>query len=411
MTQWYFPFADNNGDRTYNDADFAKFFSSLFTTGIFANVGDALQVTQSSSLGMRVTIGSGAAIINGRQYFNTEATSLDIAPASALQDRLDKIFVRLDLAARTIGIVYNQGNREPERTELVYELQIAAISVKQNATNIHNSDINDTRSDSNYAGYSSPFEKVPVDGLVSQYEDKLNSFYLDSQSDFQTWFTNLQDQLDDNQAANLQHQIDTLTAALDTKANDSDVLHTTGDESFQGNKTFTNGVVQADALVAEQTLTVNGTASVENLEVSGYADIFGPLTAKGDFWANGSVNGDSRKLNTVYNPSATFSFVASFNNSGANSSVVRVKNGWVYHYVSVQVTGTINLDAQTQVGTISGIPMPWGSANAYAPVIDISGGTNVGFVGYSPDGKIYLNMNSGTSLKNDYLSWVLIYPY
>lgn len=38
--------------------------------------------------------------------------------------------------------------------------------------------------------------------------------------------------------------------------------------------------------------------------------MFGPLTAKGDFWVNRSWNGENRKLNTVYNTDPQISYNA-----------------------------------------------------------------------------------------------------
>ena len=83
MGEWAFPFADVDGDRMYSDTDFSTFYAHLFTNGVFATVGTALQIRESASLGMRIRVGSGGATINGRQYLNTEESEMTI-PIAAL---------------------------------------------------------------------------------------------------------------------------------------------------------------------------------------------------------------------------------------------------------------------------------------------------------------------------------------
>ncbi|MEQ7060867.1 pyocin knob domain-containing protein, partial [Lactococcus petauri] len=89
------------------------------------------------------------------------------------------------------------------RNDILFELQLATISVKMNATQITNADITDMRSDSTVCGWSTPFDNINVDGIVDQY----TSIFEQADSDFKSWFQNLKNQLDDNQAANLQNQI------------------------------------------------------------------------------------------------------------------------------------------------------------------------------------------------------------
>lgn len=208
MTQWAFPFADNNGDRAYSDSDFSKFFSALFNTGIFMNVGTALQITQSVTPNMRVNIGKGAAIINGRIYFNNDATALNIPVASSIQDRTDSVAVQLDLSKRTIEIIYKQSDTSVTRNDTVYELQIATIFVAKNATAITAANITDKRGISSVCGYASPFQNVPVDGLVNQFTDMLNQFLNGSKQQFSDWFASIKGKLGDSPATNLQKQID-----------------------------------------------------------------------------------------------------------------------------------------------------------------------------------------------------------
>lgn len=230
MAQWSFPFPDVNGDREYSDDDFALFYDHLFTNGVFLTVGNALQVTAASSASMNVIVKNGAAIINGRQYFNSDVLAIEVPIASSTQNRVDSVVLRMDITARQITLAYKQASVSVERTSEIWELQLATISVPANSVSVSGSQITDKRSDESVCGYSSPYEKVSVSGLEQQYQAMLQQIFetfesdaatnqsnleqllTDQQALFQNWLSNLQNQLDENQAGNLQNQIDKLTA-------------------------------------------------------------------------------------------------------------------------------------------------------------------------------------------------------
>jgi len=233
MTQWSFPMLSVDGDRGSNHTDFANFYKNLFSNGVALMVGEALRVKSSPGGGMRLVVSSGASIINGYQYQNTEDFALQVPVASSTQDRIDSVVIRHDVSAREIIIAYKQGNIDVERTDLIWELQLATVGIGKNTVNIFAENINDKRSDEVACGYSSPYEEVSVSGLESKYNSMLqntfnefsssadtNKSYLaqlltDQQTTFQTWLTNLQNQLDTNQAGNLQNQLNLLTASED----------------------------------------------------------------------------------------------------------------------------------------------------------------------------------------------------
>lgn len=234
MAQWAFPFQDVGGDRTYSDADFAYFFENLFTNGVFMTVGKALQVTATRTPSMRVAIQAGAANINGRQFMNTAEEFLDAAIASKTQSRIDSVVLQLDLQNRLIQFVYKENAVNVVRNDYIWELQLSTINVPQNASAITPSMITDTRADDSVCGYASPFEKVDVSGLEEQYRDMLQMIFdkakedaaankeaqeepiRQNQSWFQEWFDKLETNLSDDVAANLQSQINKLSAHKDS---------------------------------------------------------------------------------------------------------------------------------------------------------------------------------------------------
>lgn len=234
MAQWSFPFPDVGGDRMYSDDDFAKYYSFLYNTGVFMPVGDALLVKSSPTQGMRVIISTGAAGINGRFYFNSEDLALDVPVASTTQDRIDSVVLRLDMAARMVTLAYKTNSTTVVRTDLVYELQLARVGVKRNASGITSADIEDIRANQQFCGYVTPHYEVPVSGMEAQYQAMLQSVFELFESDaednknnliqmlndqealYQSWLQGLQDELTENQAVNLQNQITKLKADQET---------------------------------------------------------------------------------------------------------------------------------------------------------------------------------------------------
>ena len=234
MTQYSFPWNDVHGDRLYDADDFMRFFAAFLKTGVVMSYKGGLRV-RSAQDGMNIQVGSGSAVIEGSSYLNDADIGIQVNVASSIQDRVDSIVLRMDKNARTTQLFYKPGDTTVARNDTTYELQLAKISVKTNATQITDADITDMRSDFTVCGWSTPFDNINVDGIVDQYKE----IFEQKDLEFQAWFKNLKKQLDDNQASNLQNQIDNLGSE---KANDHEVVHKTGDESIAGKKTFTGDV-------------------------------------------------------------------------------------------------------------------------------------------------------------------------
>lgn len=209
MTQYSFPWNDVNGDRLYDADDFMRFFAAFLKTGVVMSFKDGLRV-RSAQNGMNIQVGGGSAVIGGGSYLNDENIAIQVNVASSVQNRTDSVVLRMDKNARNTYLYYKPSDTTVVRNDILFELQLATISVKMNATQITDADITDMRSDSTVCGWSTPFDNINVDGIVDQY----TSIFEQADSDFKSWFQNLKNQLDDNQAANLQNQIDTINGVI-----------------------------------------------------------------------------------------------------------------------------------------------------------------------------------------------------
>lgn len=209
MTQYSFPWNDVNGDRLYDAEDFMRFFAAFLKTGVVMSFKEGLRV-RSAQNGMNIQVGGGSAVIGGGSYLNDENIAIQVNVASSVQNRTDSVVLRMDKNARDTYLYYKPSDTTVVRNDILFELQLATISVKMNATQITDADITDMRSDSTVCGWSTPFDNINVDGIVDQYKD----IFERADTDFQAWFQNLKNQLDDNQASNLQNQIDTINGVI-----------------------------------------------------------------------------------------------------------------------------------------------------------------------------------------------------
>jgi hypothetical protein len=150
-------FNSSSGDRVYDATDFAAYFGSLVSNGIFYEDPLNLQVTPGS--GMAVSIAAGSAWINGYRYENTETLNKSLTTANGSYPRIDRIVIRWSLLDRSITVEVITGTAAATptapaltRSTDVYELCIAEILVPQAATSVTSGDITDTRLASSLCG-------------------------------------------------------------------------------------------------------------------------------------------------------------------------------------------------------------------------------------------------------------------
>lgn len=312
-TEWAFPFADNNGDRMYSDADFAKFFSAWFVNGVFINVGGGLQILDSAAGGMKITLKSGAANINGRVYYLNTDTDFTVPVASSTQDRTDSIVLRLELSARAMSTIYKQSDTSLVRNDSTYEIQLAKINVNKNISEITQSMITDMRTDKNVCGLASPNDPIDVDTFITQFESQFNEQLNNNNADFINWFTNLQNQLNSNQASNLQNQITNIQDSIKRyqilDGYDLDGYTETGDFIINGANNLIHYPVGASNYARLHVEAINSATAIQTLTTTDniiYIRIFGGNPATFGNWfqqlnatTNQNIYGNNNFLGTT----------------------------------------------------------------------------------------------------------------
>lgn len=143
-------FNSSGGDRLYDAADFAGYFSKLVTSGIFYTAASNLQVTPGS--GMSLSVAAGSAWIKGYAYENTDALQLNLSTADGVKPRIDRVVLRLSAAERAVYLAVLTGTPSDNpaapaltRTNDTYELGLAEILIPKGAVSVVAQNITDTR--------------------------------------------------------------------------------------------------------------------------------------------------------------------------------------------------------------------------------------------------------------------------
>lgn len=212
-TYGYFWNSDD-GDRTYDAESFTDWLKKFFTTGVF--IGD-LQVTATS--GMEISVDVGYVNINGKVKHFSTATAFTIATASATNPRIDNVAVECDTTNRTITLKVVQGSPSANpvppavvRNNGIYQLILARVRVEAGASSITQENITDTRGYSDVCGYvTGTVEEIDFEQIQAQFD----AYIAAEQTEFETWFEAMKDQLSTDAAGHLQSEIDDIVDDVD----------------------------------------------------------------------------------------------------------------------------------------------------------------------------------------------------
>ena len=188
MAQELYRFFDSaEGDaRSYDAGDLASAMRTLAQDGV-AGLDDTLRVSAQGS-GLTTLVAPGRALVNGYFYELRDdggATMAFTHAASAGNDRVDRILVRLDTGARTIALMKREGEAaaSPQAPALVraggvYELSLARVRVRAGATALTAADVTDERADESVCGAALP-EGVKLSALWARMPKALASASAD----------------------------------------------------------------------------------------------------------------------------------------------------------------------------------------------------------------------------------------
>lgn len=203
MTVTYGFYDSLTGDRVYNALQFSSLLDSIINDGVFMSIGTCFAITPGT--GLEVHSGIGRAWFEHTWTYNDAVIDLTITTPHAVLDRIDTVVIETNsdptVRANSIKVIAGTPASSPVRptlthTSYIHQHPIADILVPANATSIIQANITNRVGTADCPFVTGILESTDIDFLFAQWND-----------DFTTWFTFLQDELDENQAANLQAQI------------------------------------------------------------------------------------------------------------------------------------------------------------------------------------------------------------
>lgn len=187
-----------NNDRVYLAHDFANYFSTFISNGIFPNPSNGMQLTASG--GRSTTVKAGKGWINGYFVENDSDFLITHDLPDGILNRIDRIVLQKSTAGRDIKIVLKKGAyaTSPTAPPIVrdpdfYELAIADVYVKAGVTTISQANITDLRLNNSLCGIvHALIDQVDTTTIFNQYQDWFNKYSVGESLKFEQWVTSFE---------------------------------------------------------------------------------------------------------------------------------------------------------------------------------------------------------------------------
>lgn len=310
-------------DRQYTAEDFAKYFALFIGNGVFANPASQLMVkiADTRQTPYNVTVEPGWAFINGYWYHLQQKATLTIPVNTSAQTKYQRVVVRCNNTTREIGLTIVEAAGEtisPARNDAIYDLALAQVTVKSNASALSASDVKDLRPNSKYCGY--------VAGAINQID--AGTLYDNLTEQFNVWFEGIKKQLDGDVATNLQKQIGSLENLNTT--NKTDLVSSVNEvlQNENGNAEKIEGLTNSkqDASTAITTSNI-GSQSVKYATSAGSANAvaWSKVTGKPSSYPPATHNHAEQSLNPAsLEISAVTPFIDFHHNKSSKDYTTRI---------------------------------------------------------------------------------------
>lgn len=224
--------SDETGDRVYDADSISSLFDGLIKDGIYNTIGDMFKVSPNS--GMIINIGSGRALFNHVWLKADSIVSIELTEATQYIDRIDAVIIEINKnvheddkdkndigRAGHIAVITGFASDDPQKPEMLHDgnvdqYPLAYIRVKANAEEITEADIENMVGTEETPFVTGLLEHVDISTLLTQYSAEARQQQTTDKKAFDDWFEHLQNELDENQAANLQNQINQITDWINT---------------------------------------------------------------------------------------------------------------------------------------------------------------------------------------------------
>lgn len=218
-------------DRAITSEPYRRLLKKLFSTGVMPVPSNNMQVVAKS--GMTVTVKAGFAMVEGLMKLEDGDANLTLENADTAYNRIDTIVLRLDdnenVRACEYAIKKGDPSASPVAPELqrslgIYEIGLADVLVRKSTSTITNSNITDTRYDTERCGIVSSVSQFDTTTIYQQIQTDLAEFKDVEQAGFMEWFENLRIVLDGNVAGHLQNEIDDINNNIEEMEGEIEAL-------------------------------------------------------------------------------------------------------------------------------------------------------------------------------------------
>ncbi len=245
-----------DGDRKYDAIQMSSIFDGIITDGIFFHYLNRFVVRTSSDTPFQVNVDTGRGWFDHSWILNDAILPMQVTVAEVLTDRIDSIMIDIngELGVRANTIVYVMGEPStqpvpptPIRSTSHNQYPIANIFVRRGAAVLNQADITNRVGTDDAPYVTGPLTTINIEDMVMQWEDEWriweqdwiaykngqitemnntaqqwrdlwDSWYTETTTDalndqdawqqerqtrFDTWFTNLQAELEPDVAATL----------------------------------------------------------------------------------------------------------------------------------------------------------------------------------------------------------------
>lgn len=193
-----------NYDRRYDAVQMSRMFDGLIIDGVFASIGTCF--VAKADTGLNVNIGIGKAWFNNTWTFNDAILPMQAPISEVLLDRIDAVVIEVDTseAVRNNDIKFIQGtpSSSPARPTLasgatLNQYPICYIHRPAGSTEITQSQITNMIGSEETPFVTGILQTISLDELLGQWEDELDRFVENKQSDFTNWMIDEKNEYDD----------------------------------------------------------------------------------------------------------------------------------------------------------------------------------------------------------------------
>lgn len=184
-----------NGDRKYDSLQMAELFDGLINDGVYETIYKQFRVSVNSGFTIQVDTGRGWF---KHTWIKNDAIKLfEISIPDPIYNRIDAVVIEID--HRDIGrrddIKVIQGTPSTSatrptltQTDEVYQVPLAYISVKSNASSITTSDITNMVGTSECPFVTGVVDVMDIDWLIAQWQSQWGDRLLEHESEWENWY-------------------------------------------------------------------------------------------------------------------------------------------------------------------------------------------------------------------------------